>query len=68
MKDCNDFARECYLASEPSVDINEASIDKYEELLQQCIEAYAGKKSESKVREACNMWCLMSGPKLYEKQ
>ena len=81
MKNFDDFIRECYLASEPSVDLNDVTSDnpvncsnhrlsceKYNELIQACVQAYEGKESEERVREACNMWCLMSGPKLYEKQ
>lgn len=65
----NEFIREVYLASEPSVDLTMAesidctkhrlSVEKYEELLAE----FAGDDADLKMQ--CNMWCLCSGPQLY---
>lgn len=80
METFNDFVRECYLQSEPSVDINEVTEDNpidcckhklrrgiYEKLMDKLTEALRGKHKPSVPRSACNMWCLSSGPQLVEQ-
>ena len=80
METFNDFVRECYLQSEPSVDIDKVTADNpincckhklrmnvYEKLMNKLAEALKGKREPSEVRMACNMWCLSSGPQLIEQ-
>lgn len=65
----NEFIREVYLASEPSVDICKAekincidhrlSAAKWDEL----VGKFCGDNTDLKMQ--CNMWCLCSGPQLY---
>lgn len=70
--DFGQFIRECYLHSEPSVDLDEVTTDNpvdcckhtllcsvYDSLL----EEYCENKDEE---YACNMWMLQSGPQLKE--
>lgn len=77
METFNDFVRECYLQSEPSVDIDKVTADNpincckhklrmgvYEKLMDKLTEALKGKYEPREVRMACNMWCLSSGPQL----
>lgn len=66
------FVRECYLRSNPSVDLDKVSaknpikcsdhkllVCEYEKIL-----AKFGVENQTKEMEACNMWMLMSGPSL----
>lgn len=68
----NEFARQCYLRSEPSVDLNtiEAPIDcrdyslkmsEYDKILKEF-----DVKPETELMFQCNIWVLNSGPKLVE--
>lgn len=68
----NEFARQCYLRSEPSVDLNtiEAPIDcrdyslkmsEYDKILKEF-----DVKPGTDLMGQCNMWVLCSGPKLVE--
>lgn len=78
MKDFNDFVRECYLNSTPSVNLtttgdpvdcraHKLSVTKYEELQAKLCEVLRGKVPEQDIRMATNMWCLQSGPQLVEE-
>ena len=78
MKDFNDFVRECYLNSTPSVDLtateepvdccaHKLSVAKYKELQEELIVALLGQTTADNVRLATNMWCLQSGPQLVEQ-
>jgi len=80
METFDDFVRECYLQSEPSVDIDEVTEDNpidcrkhklpvnvAEKLTNELIEAMSGKHDAGEIRTACNMWLLSSGPQLVEQ-
>ena len=77
MKNFSDFIRACYLASEPSIDLNEVSEDnpidcckhrlsqeKYCELQKELAATLVGKATSDDVMFATNMWCLQSGPQI----
>ncbi len=70
--DFNNFVRECYLRSNPSVDLNDVTsenpvkcgehkllVSEYEKIL-----AEFNKDNDHNVTVACNMWMLQSGPQL----
>jgi len=75
----DDFIRECYLRSEPSVDLNDVTSDnpidcckhklsqqEYEKILQEFgITDEQGNTIDHDRIVACNMWMLGSGPSLY---
>lgn len=80
--DFGGFVRECYLRSEPSVDLNNVtsdnpvncskhrlSTDEYKRIL---VEYGVADENENPIdgnREwliGCNMWMLQSGPQLYD--
>ena len=77
--DFNGFIRECYLRSEPSVDLNEVTSDnpidcckhrlaetEYEKILQEYgVTDERGNAIEHDWLCGCNMWMLQSGPQLY---
>lgn len=69
MKDFNDFVRECYLRSVPSIDLNDVpdgeqiapwdhklDYGEYCALVEEYSEGDAGTKC------GLNLWCLNSGP------
>lgn len=77
METFHDFVRDCYLQSEPSVDIDKVTADNpincckhklsvniAEKLINELIEAMSGSLDAGEVRTACNMWLLSSGPQL----
>ena len=72
--DFGKFIRECYLRSEPSVDLDNVSTDnpvncsdhklllsEYEKILDEF-----GVKEDKEVLLGCNMWMLQSGPQLID--
>lgn len=78
----HDFMRECYLRSEPSVDLEQVtsdnpidccahklSVPEYEKILQEFgITDEQGNTIDEDRLLACNMWALNSGPSLYRPQ
>ena len=71
--DFYNFMRECYLRSNPSVDLDKASeenpvncsehlllISEYEKILEEFC------KDNRELKMSCNMWLLRSGPQLKE--
>ena len=70
--DFKGFVRQCYLRSEPSVDLettqeqvncsdHKLSMSEYDKILEEF-----GVKQGSDEMMSCNMWMLMSGPQLVE--
>ena len=80
--DFGGFVRECYLRSEPSVDLDEVtadnpvncskhrlSTDEYKRILVEYGVADENWNPIDGNRDrltGCNMWCLQSGPQLYD--
>jgi len=75
----SDFMRECYLRSTPSVDLDEVTsenpvncsdhrlaVSEYNKILREFGVTDEHDQAISRDRMlACNMWCLQSGPQLY---
>lgn len=78
--DFGGFVRECYLRSEPSVDLNNVtkehpincsdhrlSVSEYNKILQEYgVTDEQGNAIEHERLCGCNMWVLQSGPLLYD--
>lgn len=80
--DFNGFVRECYLRSNPSVDLDKVtadnpvkcsahklSVSEYEKILYEMgVTDASGKATDpdSNVLCACNIWMLQSGPTLFK--
>lgn len=71
-KEFYQFKRECYLKSEPSIDLDKVSTDKpidcndHKLKLSTCeeiIKEYCTTKNDE---EACNLWLLQNGPLLID--
>ena len=76
----HDFVRECYLRSEPSVDLDtvtsdnpincskhKLSVPEYEKILQEFgLTDEQGNTIDQDRVVGCNMWMLNSGPNLYK--
>lgn len=78
--DFSGFIRECYLRSEPSVDLDNVTSDNPIDCCKHrlstenyhaiCVdyelEDADGKTLDHEILCACNMWMLQSGPQLYD--
>lgn len=67
MQTLYDFARECYMRSEPSIDLNDVTeaINSWDHKLQYSIFAELVEKfadGDNERRSASLMWCLNQGP------
>lgn len=77
MKNFTDFVVECYLQSEPSVDLRTVKkgdkvdcrkyklrMEIYDRLVKELAEVLKDEHDFQEVNMACGMWCLDSGPQL----
>ena len=69
--DAKNFIRDCYLLSEPSIDLDKVNCGEVDctkhrlatSTYEMLLEKYTKTDDE---RLACNLWCLNQGPALYD--